>query len=160
MSQIFGINGFGKLAVGYPVNINDMDIKRFTVDSSSLDGVAPGEPLAFTTKYGILEVMSADKKLAGIAVATNVKLDTVFPQGGSVNWKAGETGGYATRGEIAVKLDGSAPAPGAAVYYDASKKAFTTATKQSDTTTDTIALTNCRFTGLTEGTVTVVDILY
>lgn len=162
MSSIYGINGYGRLAVGYPVNINDVDVKAFTVDASALeDGIAPGTLLLFTDKFGT--VVSPDpagsaftaQKVAGIALATNVKLDTVFPMGASVNWKRGEALGCAVRGEVAVKVTASITVkPGDAVYYDQANGVFT------NSSTSTIALPQMRFTGNQEGAMAVVDIRY
>ena len=164
MARILGSSGFGRLAVGYPVNINDIDTKPFTVAADApATGIAPGALLVKTSAPNVYTTVdpagsaasySADK-MAGIALATNVKLDTVFPQSsGEVTWKRGQAGGVAVRGEIAVKLTGSAPAPGDAVYYDLAQQAFT------KSSSSTIALTNMLFTGNTEGNVTVVNIRY
>lgn len=163
MARILGSSGFGRLAIGYPVNINDIDVKPFTVAADApADGIAPGALLVLTSTPNVLTTVdpvgsagSYTNKIAGIALATNVKLDTVFPQStGEVTWKRGQSGGVAVRGEIAVKLTGTAPAPGAPVYYDLANQAFTTSSSS------TIALANMTFTGNTEGNITVVDIRY
>lgn len=165
MSNIYGIKGFGRLAEGYPVNINDMDVKPFTVDAAAPEaGIKPGALLIYTDTYNSFTTTDPVKtkadyanKVAGIALATNVKLDTVFPQGGSVNWLRGQAAGCAVKGEIAVTFDGTAPKQGAPVYYDITKGAFTAA---AGTSNANLELTNMRFTGNTEGTLTVVNILY
>ena len=161
MSSIYGINGYGRLAVGYPVNINDVDVKAFTVDSTAVEtGIEPGSLLVYTDKFGTVKspdpVGSAITagKVAGIALATNVKLDTVFPMGASVNWKRGEALGCAVRGEVAVKIAAVTIKPGDAVYYDQANGVFTNVTASN------VALPQMRFTGNVEGTMAVVDIRY
>lgn len=161
MSSIYGINGYGRLAVGYPVNINDVDVKAFTVDSTAVEtGIEPGSLLVYTDKFGTVKspdpVGSAITagKVAGIALATNVKLDTVFPMGASVNWKRGEALGCAVRGEVAVKIAAVTIKPGDAVYYDQANAVFTNVVASN------VALPQMRFTGNVEGTMAVVDIRY
>ena len=164
MARILGSSGFGRLAKGYPVNINDIDVKPFTVSSSApADGIAAGSLLVMTSTPNVLTtvdpVESAStyaNKIAGIALATNVKLDTVFPQSaGEVTWERGQAGGCAVRGEIAVEFTGTAPAPGAPVYYVIASNKFTTNSAGTN-----IALANMTFTGNTQGSLTVVDIRY
>lgn len=163
MARILGSSGFGRLAIGYPVNINDVDVKPFTVAATApADGIEPGALLVLTSAPNVLTVTDPvgsvgdyTNKIAGIALATNVKLDTVFPQStGEVTWKRGQAGGVVVRGEVAVKLTGAAPAPGAPVYFDLANQAFTA------TSTSNLALANMTFTGNTEGNITVVNIRY
>lgn len=164
MAYILGTQGFGRLAVGYPVNINDVDVKPATVAATAPEaGIAPGTLLVLTDKPNVVTAVdplttaeNLKNKIAGIAMATNVKLDTVFPQSNSdVKWLRGQALGCAVNGEIAVKLTGSAPAPGAPVYYDIANNAFTASAGTSN-----LALANMVFTGNTQGDITVVDILY
>lgn len=162
MGHIFGIGGFTKLALGYPVNINDVNVRTATVDATAEDGIEPGALVIATEKYNSVittdtvgEVLNYEGKVLGIAMATNVKLDPCFPQSKEgIKWMPGEALGYVTTGEVTVKLTGAAPAPNAAVYYDVANGAFT-ATAGSN-----LALTNMRFVGITEGTNTVVRVLY
>lgn len=161
MSSIYGINGYGRLAVGYPVNINDVDVKAFTVDSTAVEtGIEPGSLLIYTDTFGTVKAPDpvgtaiTAGKVAGIALATNVKLDTVFPMGASVNWKRGEALGCAVRGEVAVKIASVTIKPGDAVYYDQANSVFTNASASN------VALPQMRFTGNVEGTMAVVDIRY
>ena len=162
MGQIFGYGGFTKLALGYPVNINDMNIRTATVDASADDGIEPGALVIATDTYNSVittdAVGSVDNyngKVLGIAVATNVKLDPCFPMSkDGIKWESGEALGYAVTGEIAVKFTGTAPTPNASAYYDIANGAFTT------TEASNLALPNMRFTGITEGNLTVVRILY
>ncbi len=163
MAYILGTQGFSRLAVGYPVNINDVDVKPAAVAADAPEaGIAPGALLILTDTANV--VTSVDplttaenlkNKIAGIAMATNVKLDTVFPQSTEgVNWQRGQALGCAVNGEIAVKLTGAAPVPGAPVYYNITAGAFTAAASGN------LALPNMVFTGNTQGDITVVDILY
>ena len=157
--SILGINGFKKLQLGYEVNSNDIKTKNFVVAQGA--EIAPGDILIRTDKTQVYktaltsdEVQNLTGKVAGILLATNVKLDPMFPQStDEVIFKGGDRGACVVRGEVAVKLTGSAPAEGAAVYYDPSVKAFTT-----DTTK--VPLPNCTFIGITEGTLTVVNVRY
>lgn len=163
MGYILGTSGFTRLAKGYPVNINDMDVKPFTVSSNAPEaGIAPGSLLIYDGDVNLVVPTDPLKtaadyanKVAGIALATNVKLDTVFPQSETgVNWLRGQAGGRAVKGEIAVQFSGTAPTPGAPVYYDIANGVFTTVS------TSNLALTNMEFTGNTEGNLTVVNIRY
>lgn len=162
MGHIFGIGGFTKLALGYPVNINDVNVRTATVDSTAESGIEPGALVIATDTYNSVittdalgEVASYTGKVLGIAMATNVKLDPYFPQSKEgVKWMPGEAFGYVVTGEVTVKLAGAAPKPNDPVYYDVSNGAFT-ATKGTN-----LELTNMRFAGITEGTLTVVRILY
>lgn len=164
MGHILGINGYTHLAKGYPVNINDADVKPFTVSANAAEtGIEPGSLLVYDGT-GVNSVTGTDAlksatdykdKVAGIALATNVKLDTVFPQSVTgTNWLRGQAGGRIVRGEVAVKLGGSAPKAGQPVFYDIANAAFT-ATEGSN-----LALPNMTFSGITEGTLTVVNIRY
>ena len=162
MGQIFGIGGYTRLATGYPVNINDMNIRTATVDATQEDGILPGQLVISTDKYNSVvttdpvgEAASYANRILGIAVATNVKLDPCFPQSKSgVAWQPGEALGYAVTGEIAVKLTGVGPVQGQPAYYDIANGAFTT------TASGTLALPNMVFSGITQGDLTVVKILY
>jgi hypothetical protein len=163
MAYILGTQGFGRLSAGYAVNINDVDVKPGTVAMTAPEaGILPGSLVVFTEQPGVINSVdplasaeSLANKIAGIAVATNVKLDTVFPQSSEEpSWVRGQALGYAVRGEIAVKLTGTAPAPGAPVYYDIANGAFTTASGNN------LALANMKFSGNTQGNITVVNILY
>ena len=162
MGQIFGIGGYTRLAAGYPVNINDMNIRTATVNAEQEDGILPGQLVIATDTYNsvittdpVEEATSYTNKILGIAVATNVKLDTLFPQSETgVAWMPGEALGYAVTGEIAVKFTGTAPTQGQPAYYDIANGAFTA------TSASMMALPNMVFSGITQGNLTVVKILY
>ena len=161
MSLIIGTDGFRKLLKGYEVNINDIKTKTFTVASGAT--VEAGDILVYTSQPQVYKTIGTaesaatyDGKVAGIALATNVKLDKVFPQSASdkIEFEAGEKGANVIQGEVAVALYGTAPAEGAAVYYDVAHKAFTTSSSS------TLACPRFQFTGITEGNLTVVRVLY
>lgn len=162
MGQIFGIGGYTRLAAGYPVNINDMNIRTATVNAEQEDGILPGQLVIATDVYNSVittdpvgEVDDYTGKILGIAVATNVKLDPCFPQSkGGVAWLPGEALGYAVTGEISVKFTGSAPTQQQPAYYDIANGVFTTEAS------GTLALPNMVFSGVTQGNLTVVKILY
>lgn len=160
MAYIYGgVNGFTRLAAGYPVNINDCNVKPFTLAATSEEAEA-GELLMYTAEPNVLSAIANDAtvsnvKPAGVLFATNVKLDTVFPQSDSeVTWKPGQAGGVAVTGEVAVKFVGTAPTPGADAYYDIAQQAFTTASSGS-----TVKVSG-KFTGNTQGNLTVVDLRF
>lgn len=158
MAYIYGVNGFTRLAAGYPVNINDCNIKPFTLANDS-EEVEAGALLMYTAQPNILagipvDALAKDVKPAGVVFATNVKLDTVFPQSdGEVTWKPGEAGGFVITGEVAVKFEGAAPAPGDAVYYNIAKQMFT-ATAEGN------VAVSAKFTGNTQGGLTVIDLRF
>lgn len=153
---IIGKDGFNRLQKGYEVNANDIKVRAFTVDKTAADGIIPGELLAYTGVAQVYKPVSATSdKVAGICLATNVKTDLTFPQSTTdVKFAAGEKGGCLVRGEIAVALYGTAPAEGAAVYYNVAQKAFTTEASGN------VACANMEFRGRTEGNVTVVNVRY
>lgn len=159
MSKILGMNGFGRLQLGYEVYSNEVKTKNFTVAADT--EMAPGAILirtaqtqVYTTAKTTDSAESLKGKVAGILLATNVKLDPLFPQSTSeVLFKTGDRGACVVRGEVAVKLYGTAPAEGAKVYYSPAQQAFTTETSG-------VELPNCVFSGITEGSLTVVNVLY
>lgn len=161
MSKILGANGFGRLQLGYEVYSNDVKTKNFTVAADT--EMAPGALLIRTDATQVYTTVKTTdtsstisaEKIAGILLATNVKLDPLFPQSTSeVIFKTGDRGACVVRGEVAVKLDGAAPTEGAKVYYNATNQAFTS------TADSNIEVPNCRFSGITEGSLTVVNVLY
>lgn len=157
--SILGIKGFKRLQLGYEVYSNEVKTKNFTVAANT--EMAPGAILIRTDKTQVYTTAkttdaasSLTGKVAGILLATNVKLDPLFPQSeGEILFKAGDRGACVVRGEVAVKLYGTAPAEGDAVYYDPAQQAFTKDTSK-------LALPNCTFSGITEGSLTVVNVRY
>lgn len=161
---IIGIEGFARLQRGHEININQIEAKAFQVGElpTGVTGIVGGDLLVYGTKTQVYTVVDSAKaatdyegKIAGIALATNVKTDTLFPQSPvDVEFKTGEHGACLVKGEIAVALHGAAPSEGAAVYYSIANRAFT-ATQGTN-----IACPNMKFSGITEGNLTVVNVLY
>ena len=161
MSLIIGAQGYKKLQSGYETNVNDTLRTSYTVANSETDGILPGDllltssaPKVYTRAKAALE---GTHKIAGIALATNVLLDPMFPQSANDNgpvFKKGTRGVAVLRGTVAVPLHGNAPVEGAAVYYVFTYRAFTTESS------GTIAFAGARFTGRTEGNITEVYVQY
>lgn len=153
---ILGQSGFDQLVLGYETNVSQIKTRAYTVAPTETNGIVPGDLLACTANSQVYKVLSsAGEKIAGIALATNVKVDPLFPQSSTeVKFMPGDHGAALIYGEIAVKLYGSAPAEGAPVYYDLSNKAFT-ATADSN-----VAVTGARFMGRTNGDLTVIFVQY
>ena len=153
---ILGQAGFDQLALGYETNVSQIKTRAFAVDAAETDGIVPGDLLACTNATQVYKKFSsANDKIAGIALATNVKVDPLFPQSSTeVKFMPGEHGAALIYGEMSVKLHGTAPKEGDAVYYDLTNKAFTT------TSTNNVAIAGARFMGRTNGNVTVIFVQY
>lgn len=161
MARIFGKDGYQRLLLGREININDIKTRTCTIaktdtSSNAVTGVMGGELLVYTDRTQVYAPASkADDKVAGICLGTNVKLDPYFPESADeVKFIGGDACACVIQGDIAVRLDGTQPKEGAAVYYDFSKKAFTTSNS------GTIACANMEFRGISEGSVTVVRVRY
>ena len=161
MARIFGKDGYQRLLLGREININDIKTRTCTIaktdtSSNAVTGVMGGELLVYTDRTQVYAPASkADDKVAGICLGTNVKLDPYFPEStDEVKFIGGDAGACVIQGDVAVRLDGTQPKEGAGVYYDFSKKAFTTSNS------GTIACANMEFRGISEGSVTVVRVRY
>lgn len=161
MARIFGKDGYQRLLLGREININDIKTRTCTIaktdtSSNAVTGVMGGELLVYTDRTQVYAPASkADDKVAGICLGTNVKLDPYFPESADeVKFIGGDACACVIQGDVAVRLDGTAPTEGAAVYYDFNKKAFTTSNS------GTIACANMEFRGISEGSVTVVRVRY
>lgn len=161
MARIFGKDGYQRLLLGREININDIKTRTCTIaktdtSSNAVTGVMGGELLVYTDRTQVYAPASkADDKVAGICLGTNVKLDPYFPEStDEVKFIGGDACACVIQGDVAVRLDGTQPKEGAAVYYDFSKKAFTTSNS------GTIACANMEFRGISEGSVTVVRVRY
>lgn len=161
MSLIYGAQGYKKLQVGYETNVNDTLRTSYTVSNNETDGILPGDLLLTSSAPKVYTrakaALGGTQKIAGIALATNVLLDPMFPQSANNDgpaFKAGTRGVAVLRGTVAVPLHGNAPVEGAAVYYDFTNRAFTTESS------GTIAFAGARFTGRTEGNITEVYVQY
>lgn len=161
MARIFGKDGYQRLLLGREININDIKTRTCTIaktdtSSNAVTGVMGGELLVYTDRTQVYAPASkAADKVAGICLGTNVKLDPYFPESADeVKFIGGDACACVIQGDVAVRLDGTQPKEGAAVYYDFSKKAFTTSNS------GTIACANMEFRGISEGSVTVVRVRY
>lgn len=153
---ILGQSGFDHLVLGYENNASQVKTRAFTVAATETNGIVPGTLLACTAASQVYkELTVSTEKIAGIALATNIKVDPLFPQSATeVAFKAGEHASALIYGEIAVKLYGTAPAEGDPVYYDLTNKAFT------KTSTGNVAIPGARFMGRTDGDVTLIFVQY
>lgn len=153
---ILGQSGFDQLVLGYETNASQIKTRSFKVDASATNGILPGTLLACTSTTQVYkEFASADDKIAGIALATNIKVDPIFPQSPTeVPFAAGDHASALIYGDIAVKLYGTAPVEGAPVYYDLTNKAFTA------TSGGNVAIPGARFMGKTNGNITVIFVQY
>lgn len=153
---VLGASGFDKLMLGYERNVSQIKTRAFTVAETETDGILPGTLLVVTGQTQVYKAASATNDvIAGVALATNVKTDRYFPQSeDGVVFNAGDKGACLIQGDIAVKLHGTAPKEGEKVYYDLTNKAFTTAADGN------LAFPGARFTGETEGDVTVIYVQY
>jgi hypothetical protein len=153
---ILGQAGFDQLALGYETNVSQIKTRAYTVAATETNGIVPGDLLACTANTQVYKVLtSATEKIAGIALATNVKVDPLFPQSATeVKFMPGDHGAALIYGEMAVKLYGTAPAEGDKVYYDLTQKAFT------KTSTDNVEVPGARFMGRTNGNITVIFVQY
>lgn len=160
MSLIHGKDGYKKLLVGYETQVNDSLRRAYVVSQTQTDGILPGDLLITTSAPQVYArpaaALSGSQKIAGIALATNVLLDRVFPMTeGGVPFLPGIRGAAVIRGSIAVPLTGTAPLEGAAVNYDFTAKAYT-----GTAGAGTIALPGARFTGRVEGNVAEIYVQY
>ena len=160
MARIYGIKGFAQLKLGHEVNVNDTIRKTFTVHEDEVDGIRAGQPLVTTDVAQVYKTVdslesagSYTNKIAGICLDTLVKLDPCFPQSnGGTPFMPGEQGACVVQGEVAVEYTGAAPLEGQPVYYNITEQKYTAESGAN------IAFTNMRFTGVTDGNLTVVRV--
>ena len=158
MGLIYGKSGIPKLMVGYPTVSDKYDVGPAVLEGAT--AIYPGDVVMFGTASGAYKAassLSAMSDIAGIAVATNVKVPAQYPApAGPVAFQPGEAFGLMVRGFIAVALDTNAvlanAVEGATVYCTAAGKLTTVST-------DNIA-TPWKFMGITElkGSVKVAEI--
>ena len=119
-----------ELKLGYPVNINQNVVRRFT----AFDGDVPIENIPFgdvlilggsTKVYKSVEnevagTVTLVTQVVGINLSTNVKLNTFFPIGttttNTVETNGGDDGNNIVKGEVAVEYIGSVPDENDGVY--------------------------------------------
>ena len=119
-----------ELLLGYAVNVNENDVRRFT----AYDGDVPPKDIPFgdilivggSTKVyksasnEAVGTVTNEKQVTGIALSTNVKLNTFYPVAGvttnQVDYKGGDDGNNIIKGSVAVQYFGAEPAENGAVY--------------------------------------------
>lgn len=159
MGLIYGKTGIQKLMVGYPTVSDKYDVGPAVLEGST--AVKPGDVVMFGTASGSYKPASsltAMTQVAGIVLATNVKVPSAYPAPeGPVAVQPGEAFGLLVRGFVAVALDESAvlsdAKEGAKVYLTAAGKITTVSASNIETP--------WKFMGITElhGTVKVAEIV-
>lgn len=160
MGLIYGKDGIQKLMVGYPTVSDKYDVGPAVLEGST--AILPGDVVMYGSASGAYLPASSltafAGKVAGIAIATNVKVPNQYPApNGPVAFQPGEAFGLMVRGFIAVALDTNA------VLADAKEGApvyITAAGKLTTVSTSNIA-TPWKFMGITElkGSVKVAEIV-
>lgn len=160
MGLIYGKSGIPKLMVGYPTVSDKYDVGPAVLEGST--AILPGDVVMFGSASGAYLPASSlsafEGKVAGIALATNVKVPHEYPApAGPVAFQPGEAFGLLVRGFVAVALDASAvladAKEGAPVYLTAAGKITTVSTSN--------IATPWKFMGITEmhGSVKVAEIV-
>jgi hypothetical protein len=161
-----------ELKLGYAVNVNQNDVRRFTAYA----GDVPVKDIPFgdililggaTKVYKSasnedVATVTAESQVVGVALSTNVKLNTFFPVGTSTAGNAGfytggDDGNNLIKGEVAVQYFGAAPAENGIVYIitdttvsgEPTRLGKLTGTTALDGDT-TVALTKFSWSGITE----------
>ena len=131
MGLIYGKSGIPKLMVGYPTVSDKYDVGPAVLEGST--AIYPGEVVMFGSASGAYlpaSSLSDASEVAGIALATNVKVPTSYPAPqGPVAFQPGEAFGLLVRGFVAVELDSGADlsdaTEGAPVYVTSAGKITT-----------------------------------
>lgn len=147
--SILGKDGFRKLLVGYPTVSDKYDVGPATLEGTAQ--VLPGDVVVFGSASGsykpVTTLTGFDGQVAGIVLATNVKVPTTYPAPeGPVPYNPGEQFGLLVRGFVAVKLDANA------VLADAKEGAtvYITSTGKLTTVSTSNFATPWKFMGVTE----------
>lgn len=128
---IVGKSGIQKLMVGYPTVSDKYDVVPATLESGTAHN---GDVMMHGTSHSLYKVaaatITAAKQIAGILLATNVKVPSAYPApAGSVATNAGEAFNLIVRGFVAVELDSGAVVAnakeGAPVYVTSAGKLTT-----------------------------------
>ena len=131
MGLIYGKTGIPKLMVGYPTVSDKYDVGPAVLEGST--PIYPGDVVKHGSASGAYvpaSSLASFADVAGIALATNVKVPTTYPAPqGPVAIQGGEAFGLLVRGFVAVKLDASAvlanAKEGATVYVTTAGKLTT-----------------------------------
>lgn len=149
MSLILGKDGVQKLMVGYPTVSDKYDVGPAVLEGAA--SVLPGDVVMFGSASGSYKPaasLTAMTQVAGIVLATNVKVPNAYPAPtGPVAVNPGEAFGLLVRGFVAVALDSSAVKAnvkeGAKVYLTSAGKITTVSTSNIETP--------WKFMGIVEG---------
>mgnify|MGYP006987434519 CR=1 FL=1 len=142
-----------ELMIGYPTISDKYDVAPAVLEGTT--SVKFGEPVKFGSTKGYFEAIGTNvpsaASVAGFALATNVKLNTIYPEGG-IEILPGEAFNLLIRGAMAVELDSAATLASAtansAVHIILATGKLTTVDKyEAD---KVVPLTGVVFTGLTE----------
>jgi len=131
MGLIYGKTGIPKLMVGYPTVSDKYDVGPAVLEGST--AVYPGDVVMVGSASGSYlpaSSLSDMSEVAGIVLATNVKVPNTYPAPqGPVAVQPGEAFGLLVRGFVAVELDAGADlddaVEGATVYLTAAGKCTT-----------------------------------
>lgn len=119
MSRLIIKTNFGELKEGYATQINTNDVRPFTAKVGA--DIEFGKVLKTTTVRGVYESVfnagtgdvTVASQIIGIALGTNVKLETQFPVAGTtsgqVDYKGGDQANNLTKGQVAMAYLGAAP---------------------------------------------------
>lgn len=139
MGLIYGKTGIPKLMVGYPTVSDKYDVGPAVLEGST--PILPGDVVKHGSASGAYvpaASLASFADVAGIALATNVKVPNQYPAPeGPVAIQGGEAFGLLVRGFVAVKLDASAvladAKEGATVYVTSAGKITTVSTSNIET---------------------------
>lgn len=158
MGLIKGKLGLQKMLVGYPTVSDKYDVVPATLSGAD---VVNGDVVMYTNDHSVYakaNSITVATQLAGVVLATNVKVPSTYPAGSmNVPTKAGEQFNLIVKGYVAVALDSAADLAnakeGTPVYCTAAGKLTTVSASNVET--------NWKFTGVTEvqGTAKVAEIL-
>lgn len=140
MGLILGKSGFRKFKVGYPTVSDKYDVAGGILLGET--AAHNGDVLMFGDQAGSYKVASGltnANQVAGILLATNVKLADRYPAtSDSVVWKVGEAVNLMVRGFVAVECDSTVVEAnikeGAPVYLTAAGKVTTVSSGNIATT--------------------------
>lgn len=144
-------NKIPSLMKGYPTVSDKYDVRGATLSADSTDGHF-GDVIVYNGDgfFNVATAITKSSDVAGVLLATNVKLITDFFNGSSMNvvTKAGEAFNLMTKGFVALEVktgtDLSTLKEGLQVGLTADGKLVLS------TTTSAIAMSNWYFTGVTE----------
>lgn len=174
MGQIFGVDGYEQLKLGYPTHIEPGQSIRPGVVTQGSAGISIGDVLVTTATTKSYEAavnlaggtITDESSFIGFCLSPNAKTTTTFITNGSTSGKttfnAGERLDVFRAGKIAVEFEGGTPLENGKVYLCTNGAANENGKISADANVGSarIELTNCKFAGVTEGNLTVVEQMY